>query len=630
MPFRLRKAPKRELYWVVGPDGKHHSKEPLPKARAEAQMKALYASERREDEARIPTAREEKQIERKMEGGGLTDEMKELREAFLQLHQQLQQVGLKSIEKASITHNMNQIKRLYDELERRAKDEAVEGMMKLRASGGFLHNLRPTAKKSGMRGGYISKVQDKPDVIDRLEDIAVVKRSKGYYVYANDPETREAKKWGPFTKKVAEFEKRLLHQRQRHHLQPITEELEGEGGVRGGVGTVPLAKRFFRQVNEFLNPIVVRDFEGLGYITRHIRGEYTRLKERLRALRGTSQQDEKIRLVGQWAVETINYVVEHAGRDREEQQEISDRLHTDLLVPFLEGLGYDTIEEGEEEEEEGEEEEGVGAPAPEPDVVPAVPAPERAAFPPMRPRGSGKMRGGIKYSLTKEGSKQYNAWSNSNISKEVITLTELNRLKNILTENSDIPPDTIQNIVLQFGIDWNQGIQRLMGLLDEDKEGTAGVKIGMPPQPARRGRGKKVCMPKKDFLAEHKQLAEILAHPSQAKLRKELVKQTAEVKKMRGKGKNDVDFPVVRKGDKMVELSGPRTVAYLSKKRREKEETERRIREEAERQEALRIARQRQIDAADEERQRERRRAESRSKVSGFGQSAYLRKVRTR
>ena len=69
MPFRIRKAPKRDLYWVIGPDGKHHSKDPLPKERAEAQMKALYSAMRREEEARVPTAREEKQIEKKMEGG---------------------------------------------------------------------------------------------------------------------------------------------------------------------------------------------------------------------------------------------------------------------------------------------------------------------------------------------------------------------------------------------------------------------------------------------------------------------------------------------------------------------------------------------------------------------------------
>lgn len=46
MPYKLRKAPKKELYWVVNKDtGKKHSKDPLPKERAMAQMRALYASE---------------------------------------------------------------------------------------------------------------------------------------------------------------------------------------------------------------------------------------------------------------------------------------------------------------------------------------------------------------------------------------------------------------------------------------------------------------------------------------------------------------------------------------------------------------------------------------------------------
>lgn len=45
-PFRIRKAPKRDLYWVVGEDGKHHSKDPIPKERALAQMRALYRAER--------------------------------------------------------------------------------------------------------------------------------------------------------------------------------------------------------------------------------------------------------------------------------------------------------------------------------------------------------------------------------------------------------------------------------------------------------------------------------------------------------------------------------------------------------------------------------------------------------
>ena len=47
MPYKLRKAPKRDLYWVVNKEtGKKYSNEPLPKERAKAQMKALYAQEK--------------------------------------------------------------------------------------------------------------------------------------------------------------------------------------------------------------------------------------------------------------------------------------------------------------------------------------------------------------------------------------------------------------------------------------------------------------------------------------------------------------------------------------------------------------------------------------------------------
>jgi hypothetical protein len=45
MPYKLRKAPKRDLYWVVAEDGTKKSKEPIPLERAKAQMRALYANE---------------------------------------------------------------------------------------------------------------------------------------------------------------------------------------------------------------------------------------------------------------------------------------------------------------------------------------------------------------------------------------------------------------------------------------------------------------------------------------------------------------------------------------------------------------------------------------------------------
>lgn len=46
MPYNLRKAPKKNLWWVVNADsGKKYSKSPLPRERAESQRRAIYASE---------------------------------------------------------------------------------------------------------------------------------------------------------------------------------------------------------------------------------------------------------------------------------------------------------------------------------------------------------------------------------------------------------------------------------------------------------------------------------------------------------------------------------------------------------------------------------------------------------
>jgi hypothetical protein len=46
MPYKLRKAPKRDLYWVVNVDsGKKHSIEPIPRERAQRQMNLLRGVE---------------------------------------------------------------------------------------------------------------------------------------------------------------------------------------------------------------------------------------------------------------------------------------------------------------------------------------------------------------------------------------------------------------------------------------------------------------------------------------------------------------------------------------------------------------------------------------------------------
>jgi hypothetical protein len=46
MPYKLRKAPNRELFWVVNTDtGKKHSIQPIPRARAQRQMNLLRGIE---------------------------------------------------------------------------------------------------------------------------------------------------------------------------------------------------------------------------------------------------------------------------------------------------------------------------------------------------------------------------------------------------------------------------------------------------------------------------------------------------------------------------------------------------------------------------------------------------------
>lgn len=42
MPYKLRKAPNRDLYWVIDDKGKKYSHDPMPKTRAEKQLKALH------------------------------------------------------------------------------------------------------------------------------------------------------------------------------------------------------------------------------------------------------------------------------------------------------------------------------------------------------------------------------------------------------------------------------------------------------------------------------------------------------------------------------------------------------------------------------------------------------------
>ena len=48
MPYSLRKVPKKDLYWVIGPNGKHHSREGMTKEKARAQKRILDAAAQKE------------------------------------------------------------------------------------------------------------------------------------------------------------------------------------------------------------------------------------------------------------------------------------------------------------------------------------------------------------------------------------------------------------------------------------------------------------------------------------------------------------------------------------------------------------------------------------------------------
>jgi len=42
MPYKIRKARGKDLYWVVDDAGRHFSKEPIPYERALRQLRALW------------------------------------------------------------------------------------------------------------------------------------------------------------------------------------------------------------------------------------------------------------------------------------------------------------------------------------------------------------------------------------------------------------------------------------------------------------------------------------------------------------------------------------------------------------------------------------------------------------
>ena len=101
-----------------------------------------------------------------------------------------------------------------------------------------------------------------------------------------------------------------------------------------------------------------------------------------------------------------------------------------------------------------------------------------------------KLHGGARYVFTIDGARQYKDWIDRNIKIEHHTLTELNNLKTILTNGTNIPADQIQKVVLEFGINWNRASRML---LEMTAEGESAPRLGFEPEKARKrasGRGR--------------------------------------------------------------------------------------------------------------------------------------------
>jgi stringent starvation protein B len=81
MPYSLRKAPNRDLYWVVNKETTRHlSDMPLPREKAVAQLKALYARENILG-YKIPSDKKDMSKSRMEKGSELAKEkMKKVRE----------------------------------------------------------------------------------------------------------------------------------------------------------------------------------------------------------------------------------------------------------------------------------------------------------------------------------------------------------------------------------------------------------------------------------------------------------------------------------------------------------------------------------------------------------------------
>jgi len=611
MPFKLRKAPRKDLYWVVGPDGKHHSKEPLPKERAEAQMKALYSAMRREEKAIVPTAREEEAIEKKMEGGGTSDDIARIQTAIDELKRQTPKITRYSTKTEKLTAQTNQInianlEKILDALkEGEAVDtlkemEGANALLSLKKGNGrhSLHGSGPIPQLSILqqiaKAAYSTsppqqigpfkllgstptlKFYGLPDPDDsRFTDTIVVgirgtKTSDKQDLWADAQlaigKLEETPRW---KKDLADFKSFMSRIRN-----PNDVDVYGVGHSLGSaILDMFLKKNLIQQGVSYNGAIQLGDAQK-DLNNRRIYQD----GDPLLAIMGRSAKNVEIRpkkvkeqSIGRRIANVASYFIPYVGLVTKGM----DSLDAHALDNFIGGTHRTNVIKKLGLQDEGHSLTQLAKAS-------GIP---RKTLQEVYNRGIGaysntNSKYGVSPSVRMKGSfkKGVNAPMSQKLSKEQWAMA---RVYSFIDGNpkhdTDLrggrmavasaqppppppPPPNKRECELPYYNPNPRPIPTQRG--DETPPATLPADRSLIQRPRSRvrdlfegmGKSKTVCMPKKEYLAEHKQLTEILAHPSQAKLRKELAKQTAEVEMRGGAGTQ----PILKRFKKAIRpfLSG--------------------------------------------------------------------------
>jgi hypothetical protein len=504
------------LYWVIGPDGKHHSKDPIPKERAEAQMRALYAAERREDEARIPTAREEEAIERKMEGGGPIPQLSILQQIAKASYSTdpPQQIGPFKLRSFTPTLKFY----ILPDKDQRFTDTVIVGIRGTKTTDKqdlwadaqlALGKLEPTPRWKKDLADFRSfmRRQQNPEDID----IYGVGHSLGGAIldmFLKDGLIQQGVSYNPAIQ-LGDNQKDIPNRRIYQDGDPLlaimgrsAKNVEVRPKKPSDEGIVSRAARY------------VIPFYGVykaakGSLDAHALDNFIGGTHRMNVLKKLRLKDEGY---------SLTQLAKASGIPRKTLQEVYNR--------------------------------GIGAYATNPTSVRMKGTFKKGVDAPMSQKLSKEQWAMARVYSFIDGNPKHDTDLRGGAVKK---LTDREMMMMGPTETSpsgEITPSTFAFEDDQSAeLDEPSYYQRQLMKPEDEKAEIKPTRIRR-----RKGGAKKVCMPKDEYLAEHEQLLDVLAHPSQAKLRKELAKQTAEVKMRGGAGTQ----PILKRFKKAIRpfLSG--------------------------------------------------------------------------